>query len=60
MTPEEAIKILTPDSEEHFEASVQKLEEAERLGAEALERIKEGRGGYTKEIVSRLPSETEE
>lgn len=34
--------------------------DAIKLGIEALKRIKAGRGGYTKEIVSALLGETEE
>ena len=60
MTLEEAIKILTPDSEEHFEASVQKLEEAEKLGIEALKELKVARAHWPGWFKDCLPGETEE
>jgi len=60
VTSEEAIKILTPDSEEHFEASVQKLEEAERLGVEALKRLQKCRKAGYKFYCQLMPGETKE
>jgi len=60
MTLEKAIKILTPGTDEHCEASVQEQEEAERLGIEALKAWKEAQREQRWPSTMRLPGETKE
>ena len=59
MTLTKASKILTPDTAEHIEASVQEVEEAEKLGVEAMKWVKRYRPRNKVDKWSLLPGETE-
>ena len=55
MTPERAIQILDPDHREHYE-SIEPVNEACRMGMEALKRIDTIREETAREIFSWLLS----
>jgi len=60
MTLTKAMRILSPGTAEHNEASIQECEEAERLGVEALERCEHNNLHPAQADFRRLPSETDE
>ena len=58
MTIDEAIQILSADETDCHPDTNPEVNEATKLGIEALKRIKEGRQGYNQSIVRQLPEET--
>jgi len=60
MTIDEAIEILQRDIDEHYCLEGKSVDEAHRLGIEALKTIKEMRHYPFPDGIIKLPSETEE
>jgi hypothetical protein len=57
---DEAIKLLSESADTGMTTFNQKFKDAERLGIEALKRVKETRARLITETIILLPGETEE
>ncbi len=60
MTVDEAIQLLTKDVEEGYYEAESPVEEAAKLGIEALKELKIIRESYPSKHFLKLPGETEE
>lgn len=60
MTIDEAIRLLREDINAGDEGEPLELLKAEKLGIEALQRIKQSRGEATRYYIGYLPGETKE